>query len=118
VFGKANQLANPDLDPAIRQKLSAQLVPAGVSDELKEKKLKLIKKDETSGEKVVVPIQPAEAATWAQIAFWDIIVFFGVLMVGFAYVWRRGDLDWVRAYAHHQEPPVEPEKPVEQTKVA
>lgn len=27
----------------------------------------------------------------------DIIVFFGVLMVGFAYVWKRGDLDWVRA---------------------
>jgi len=28
----------------------------------------------------------------------DIAVFFGVLMVGFAYVWKRGDLDWVRAY--------------------
>ncbi len=27
----------------------------------------------------------------------DIGVFFGVLLVGFAYVWRRGDLDWVRA---------------------
>jgi NADH-quinone oxidoreductase subunit A len=27
----------------------------------------------------------------------DIAVFFAVLMVGFAYVWRRGDLDWVRA---------------------
>jgi NADH-quinone oxidoreductase subunit A len=27
----------------------------------------------------------------------DIAVFFGVLLVGFAYVWRRGDLDWVRA---------------------
>ena len=27
----------------------------------------------------------------------DIGIFFAVLMVGFAYVWRRGDLDWVRA---------------------
>ena len=27
----------------------------------------------------------------------DIGVFFAVLMVGFAYVWCRGDLDWVRA---------------------
>ena len=27
----------------------------------------------------------------------DIGVFFAVLMAGFAYVWRRGDLDWVRA---------------------
>jgi NADH-quinone oxidoreductase subunit A len=30
-------------------------------------------------------------------SFADIGVFFGVLLVGFAYVWRRGDLDWVRA---------------------
>ncbi|HLQ46805.1 MAG TPA: NADH-quinone oxidoreductase subunit A, partial [Planctomycetaceae bacterium] len=28
----------------------------------------------------------------------DILIFFGVLMVGFAYVWKRGDLNWVRAY--------------------
>ena len=27
----------------------------------------------------------------------DIAVFFGVLLVGFAYVWKQGDLDWVRA---------------------
>jgi NADH-quinone oxidoreductase subunit A len=27
----------------------------------------------------------------------DMIVFFAVLLVGFAYVWTRGDLDWVRA---------------------
>lgn len=27
----------------------------------------------------------------------DIAVFFAVLMVGFAYVWSRGDLNWVRA---------------------
>ena len=27
----------------------------------------------------------------------DIAVFFGILLVGFGYVWRRGDLDWVRA---------------------
>ncbi len=33
----------------------------------------------------------------ARIAMADMAVFFGVLLVGFAYVWRRGDLDWVRA---------------------
>lgn len=27
----------------------------------------------------------------------DIAVFFAVLMVGFFYVWKRGDLDWVRS---------------------
>ncbi len=30
----------------------------------------------------------------------DIAVFFAVLLVGFAYVWNRGDLDWVRAYRY------------------
>ncbi len=35
----------------------------------------------------------------AQAAMIDIAVFFAVLMVGFAYVWSRGDLDWVRAVA-------------------
>jgi NADH-quinone oxidoreductase subunit A len=51
-------------------------------------------------------LPPAEKATaiarqgglqlaWVTIA--DIVVFFAVLLVGFAYVWKRGDLDWV----HH-----------------
>jgi NADH-quinone oxidoreductase subunit A len=31
------------------------------------------------------------------IGLFDILVFFGVLLVGFAYVWKRGDLDWIRA---------------------
>jgi NADH-quinone oxidoreductase subunit A len=34
----------------------------------------------------------------------DIGVFFGVLMVGFAYVWYRGDLDWVRAVSRQPLP--------------
>jgi NADH-quinone oxidoreductase subunit A len=33
----------------------------------------------------------------AWLALFDILAFFAILMVGFAYVWRRGDLDWVRA---------------------
>ena len=32
----------------------------------------------------------------------DIAVFFAVLMVGFAYVWKRGDLDWVRALSRER----------------
>jgi NADH-quinone oxidoreductase subunit A len=30
------------------------------------------------------------------IALVDIAVFFGVLLVGFAYLWKRGDLQWVK----------------------
>lgn len=47
----------------------------------------------------------------------DIVVFFAVLMVGFAYVWKRGDLDWVRAVSQERalrvrgEPPTIVEEP-------
>lgn len=27
----------------------------------------------------------------------DIVIFFSILLIGFAYVWKRGDLDWVKA---------------------
>ena len=27
----------------------------------------------------------------------DLAAFFALILLGFAYVWRRGDLDWVRA---------------------
>ena len=39
------------------------------------------------------------AAGFGWIAFGDILVFFAVLLVGFAYLWKRGDLDWVRSVA-------------------
>src|SRR5947209_14258097 len=41
--------------------------------------------------------QAAYGLAW--VAFADILFFFGVLLVGFAYLWRRGDLDWVRSVA-------------------
>jgi NADH-quinone oxidoreductase subunit A len=30
-------------------------------------------------------------------AMWDMLFFFGVIVVGFLYLWRFGYLDWVRA---------------------
>jgi NADH-quinone oxidoreductase subunit A len=51
----------------------------------------------------VQPIDERTAKSWAWIAFFDILVFFGVLMVGFAYLWRRGDIDWVRSTAAEKE---------------
>jgi NADH-quinone oxidoreductase subunit A len=46
-------------------------------------------------------------------AFVDILVFFGVLLVGFAYLWRRGDLAWVRSVAAERRltPPASPSAP-------
>ena len=40
----------------------------------------------------------ARKIAWTSLV--DIGVFFAVLLVGFAYVWKRGDLDWVRAVAN------------------
>jgi NADH:ubiquinone oxidoreductase subunit 3 (subunit A) len=42
-------------------------------------------------------ITAEDARSMGWLAFADIAVFFGVLLVGFAYVWKRGDLEWVRA---------------------
>jgi hypothetical protein len=38
----------------------------------------------------------------AQAAFWAINVFFLVLLVGFAYEWKTGAFDWVRAVSHER----------------
>ena len=47
------------------------------------------------------------ARRMAKVSFADIAVFFAVLMVGFFYVWKRGDLDWVRALSQEQRKHVE-----------
>jgi NADH-quinone oxidoreductase subunit A len=48
--------------------------------------------------------QQAAAKRFAWIAFADILLFFGILLVGFAYLWKRGDLDWVRSTEAQKEP--------------
>jgi NADH-quinone oxidoreductase subunit A len=37
------------------------------------------------------------AGDFALFAFLELVVFFGILLVGFAYLWKRGDLEWVRS---------------------
>jgi NADH-quinone oxidoreductase subunit A len=41
------------------------------------------------------------ASDLAWLALLEMLVFFGVLLVGFAYLWRRGDLEWVRSVRAH-----------------
>jgi NADH-quinone oxidoreductase subunit A len=58
----------------------------------------------------LLPDPAANAAAARQmslLAFIDIAVFFGVLLVGFAYLWRRGDLNWVRSVAAEREQAIE-----------
>jgi len=56
----------------------------------------------TADEKTV--LTPFSARTTALASMLDLGVFFAVLLVGFAFVWRRGDLDWVRAVRHPATP--------------
>jgi NADH-quinone oxidoreductase subunit A len=48
---------------------------------------------------------------WGLIALAEVLVFVGVLLLGLAYVWQRGDLDWVRPAPQQPEvhSPVPPE---------
>lgn len=80
IFGGASQLADPTLAEATRLQLSDKLLnlPAG-----------------TTTAETLVSAAAAQQVAWIGLA--DILVFFSVLLVGFAYVWHRGDLDWVRA---------------------
>jgi NADH-quinone oxidoreductase subunit A len=83
VFGKVNALARTDLPEQQRTVLTEEL--------------------DANARGASLPVNPvgqaAAAYRFAWIAFVDILVFFGVLLVGFAYLWKRGDLDWVRSTA-------------------
>jgi NADH-quinone oxidoreductase subunit A len=80
VFGKANTLSNETIPDVERVAVSSELIPTA----------ELHTQTEST-----IGSEPARELAW--IAFWDILVFFGVLLVGFAYLWKRGDLDWVRS---------------------
>ena len=58
----------------------------------------------------------AGASQLAWITIVDIAAFFAVLLIGFAYVWKRGDLDWVRAMGERvaAEPRAPTDDPLEQ----
>ncbi|HJU10438.1 MAG TPA: NADH-quinone oxidoreductase subunit A [Candidatus Binataceae bacterium] len=52
---------------------------------------------ELGEQRALQPQQQARQLAW--LALIEIAVFFGVLLVGYAYLWRRGDLAWVRSLA-------------------
>ena len=82
VYGNAMQLADGRLEQSsiARREISAKLL------------------NTPSGELAAENVMSAETATTLGLTgLVDILVFFGVLLVGFAYVWKRGDLDWIRA---------------------
>ena len=104
VFGGANQLADTRLDADRASRASR----VAISEKLLNQPPGSLTEEEAVGSGTALQL--------AQIALVDIAVFFGVLLVGFAYVWKRGDLDWVRAMtgraksaaASPRPPPLEP----------
>lgn len=102
VFGNANTLARSDLDKDRRLAITQELVPGEIvrqKQSMAKPKEDLIRPTITpvDGQKTIVAIDRETAHNWAVLAFLDIFVFFGVLMVGFAYLWKRGDINWVRS---------------------
>ena len=128
VFGKATQLTDPSFVSATAE---GELTPAaaGVMRELGIKNPMAPETDilrESMDDKIIQGRKRAELgargqipeaqalAEWsiadagaklARTALADMVVFYAVLLVGFAYVWYRGDLDWVRAVASERGPP-------------
>lgn len=79
IYGGSMHLADSRISEAARTELSAKMLNTPVA--------------ELASENVI----NAESAYYLGLTgFADVLVFFGVLLVGFAYVWKRGDLDWVR----------------------
>jgi NADH-quinone oxidoreductase subunit A len=103
VYGKATQLASPNM-PIVASDLDPAASPTELTPQAVERLRELgVANPTLSGEGADggrAAIQQT-ADTIALASLCDIGVFFAVLMVGFAYVWRRGDLDWVRSVRSH-----------------
>jgi len=93
VYGNVNALRDPTLTDTQRAAITSNLVPTSGAAE--NPKLLLPAVNGTANSPQVISSDAAQS--WAWIALGDIMVFFAVLMVGFAYLWRRGDIDWVRS---------------------
>jgi NADH-quinone oxidoreductase subunit A len=99
VFGKATQLTSPDVPIAAVE--AGETGPAEQLSTVAAMRFQELGAAPIMGEDGVEGVRrTAEVLAWTSFA--DIAVFFAVLLVGFAYVWRRGDLDWVRATTSHK----------------
>lgn len=124
VFGKSNNLHDPTVEVVAAQQDQLRLtttgkqllnemgvrnprVPQTVPASLREQYVQAFGAAAANGQ-----VRTSEQAAWvlknsarqfAWVTLFDIAAFFAVLMVGFFYVWRRGDLDWVRAVSRERQ---------------
>jgi NADH-quinone oxidoreductase subunit A len=105
VFGKATHLMDPNFQVVQSQSSAGKdVLTPGAAGIFRELGVPL------SAAPSTVEEVRSTSNQLATIALIDILAFFAILMVGFAYVWRRGDLDWVRAVG--REPILEPQRTV------
>jgi NADH-quinone oxidoreductase subunit A len=97
VFGKANNIAalsKPETE-ADRAKYAARVLELIPPSKTRDRAAYQDLTEERLNQVFEANRQRARTLAW--LALVEIGVFFGVLLVGFAYLWRRGDLAWVRS---------------------
>jgi NADH-quinone oxidoreductase subunit A len=112
VFGKATQLSDPalvtvqadgtELAPAAAGLLeelgmAMPVVPTFTPSDAVKSRLEATRGDKSLKQAEAEWAVSRAGSLLARTAVVDMAGFFAVLLVGFAYVWSRGDLDWVRA---------------------
>ncbi len=105
VFGKANHLhdATQAQQVVIREPDGDLVLNANVTSLYRELG---VRAPVVEGDPELVRRQIGEQAKLlARATLVDIAVFFAILLIGFAYVWKRGDLDWVRSLQQSRGPP-------------
>ncbi len=98
VFGKYVALADSTLAPEHRHAIETTLFSERTFAKSGEMQTQLATGSDSAGSLV----SPEQALVWGWLAFIDIAVFFGVLLLGYAYLWRRGDIEWVRTTRGNQ----------------
>lgn len=95
VFGKATQLADPAF---VSVQADGQSLTPGAYGLIRELGVENPAIPVFTGSTLTAAESVSHAGTLlARTAAVDMAAFFAVLLVGFAYVWYRGDLDWVRS---------------------
>ncbi len=99
IFGAATRWMNPHAPPPASSSFAADVgvTVKGATTSGMTKQEAVVQPELPSADNPD-PAQTAESARkLALAAAVDLAAFFALILLGFAYVWRRGDLDWVRA---------------------
>ncbi len=99
VFGTARHLADPSVtEQSVRAALTAKLAGAPIEE---------VRPQAVPEGSTQEAISHEDAWTITALAVADLAVFFGVILLGFAYLWKRGDIEWVRSTLAEERTPEE-----------